>query len=133
MYALLKRNLEYSMMHSELWCHALHNIIVSLLAIQRNKVANEWLIHNSTTRTLLLKERTIIRTQIYESQSFSKNKEQTWDQLLRWESESMRISIIDSQRLWIYQEFKSHTIFDVSSTIKVQVTYNLEKSCINCM
>ncbi len=141
---LLKENLEYSMMHSELWCHASHNIIISLLVIQRNKVANERLFYNSTTRTLLLRKRIIVRTQIYENLSSSKNKEQTQElffsaitdfsnenlslreslsSILR-DTEPTRISTVDSQRLWIYQEFKSHTIFDVSS---IQVTYNLEK------
>ncbi len=48
-------------------CHASHDVITLLLAI----------IHNSTTRTLLLKEKMIVRIQIYKSQSFSENKEQT--------------------------------------------------------
>jgi len=48
-------------------CHASHDVITLLLAI----------IHNSTTRTLLLKEKIIVRIQIYKSQSFSENKEQT--------------------------------------------------------
>ncbi len=104
--------------------HVLHDIIALLLAI----------FHNSTTRTLLLKERIIVRTQIYENQSSLKNKEQTWElffniiinfsdkNLSLWE-----ILIIDSQSLRVYQEFKSHTIFNVSSMIRIQVTYNLQE------
>ncbi len=105
------------------------------------------IVHNSTMRTLLLKEKIIVRTQIYENQSSSENKEQTWElffnaiidssdeNLNLWEflssilrnTESIRISIINSQRLWIYQEFKSHTIFDISSMIRIQVTYNFQE------
>ncbi len=125
------------MIHSELWCHALHDVITLLLAI----------VYNSTMRMLLLKERIIVRIQIYENQSSSKNKEQTQElffnaiinfsdeNLSLWEFlssilrniESTRISIVDSQRLWVYQKFKSHTIFDVSSMIRIQVTYNLQE------
>ncbi len=57
------------------------------------------------------------------------------------DTESMRNSTVDSQRHWVYenlyrwfsetlslQEFKLHTNLDVSSTIKVQVTYNLQET-----
>ncbi len=89
-----------------------------------------------------------VRTQIYENQSSSKNKEQTWElffnaiinlsdeNLSLWEflssilkdTEFMKTSIIDSQKLWVYQEFKSHTIFNISSMIRIQVTYNLQET-----
>ncbi len=52
---------------------------------------------------------------------------QCYHWFLRRESESMRISIVDSQSFWTYQEFKSHTTLDVSSIIRIQVTYNLWK------
>ncbi len=58
-----------------------------------------------------------------------------------WDTESTRNSTVDSQRHWVYenfyrqfsetlslQEFKSHTNFNISLTIKVQITYNLQKT-----
>ncbi len=57
-----------------------------------------------------------------------------------WDTESTRNFTVDSQRHWIYenlyrwfsetlslQEFKSHTNLDISSMIRVQVTYDLQE------
>ena len=63
--------------------------------------------------------------------------------LILKDTESMRNFTVDSQRHWVYknlyhqfsealslQEFKSHTNLNVSSMIRIQVTYNLEKLCV---
>ena len=57
-----------------------------------------------------------------------------------WSTESIRNFTVDSQRLWVYenlyhwfsetlklQEFKSHTNLDISSIIRIQVTYDLQE------
>ena len=57
------------------------------------------------------------------------------------DTEFMRNSTVNSQKHWVYenlyhwfsktlslQEFKSHTNLDISSTIRIQVTYDLQKT-----
>ncbi len=74
-------------------------------------------------RMLLLRREIIVRTQIYENQSSSENKEQTWELffniIIEFSDENLslqetllsilkdikstRISIADSQKLWVYK------------------------------
>ncbi len=61
---------------------------------------------NSTMRTLLLKEKIIVRIQIYESQSSSENKEQTWELFFNTiiEFSDENLSLWES-RHWVYKRF----------------------------
>ncbi len=106
MLMLLKENLKNTMMHSE--SDVMHCM-------------KKW--SNSTTRMLLLREKIVVRTQIYESQSSSENREQTrelfFNAIIKFSNENLslreillsilrsikstRIFIINFQRLWIYK------------------------------
>ncbi len=87
MLTLSKENLENTMMHSE--SDVMHCM-------------KKW--SNSTTRTLLLKKEIIVRTQIYENQSFSENKEQTWklffNAIIEFSDENL--SLWESKH-WVYE------------------------------
>ncbi len=81
--------------------HVLHDVIALLLAI----------FHNSITRTLLLKERIIVRTQIYENQSSLKNKEQTWELffniIINFSDENLSLWEFLSSILRVFESIKS--------------------------
>ncbi len=88
--------------------HVLHDIITLLLAI----------FHNSTTRTLLLKERIIVRTQIYENQSSLKNKEQTWELffniIINFSDENLSLWEFLSSILRVFESIKSSSYIQSS-------------------
>ncbi len=88
--------------------HVLHDIIALLLAI----------FHNSTTRTLLLKERIIVRTQIYENQSSLKNKEQTWELffniIINFSDENLSLWEFLSSILRVFESIKSSSYIQSS-------------------
>ncbi len=106
MLVLSKENFENTMMHSK--SDVMHHM-------------KKW--SNSTMRMLLLRREIIVRTQIYENQSSSENKEQTWELffniIIEFSDENLslqetllsilkdikstRISIADSQKLWVYK------------------------------
>ncbi len=119
MLMLLKKNLENTIMHSKF--DVMHCM-------------KKW--SNSTTRTLLLKEKIIVRTQIYESQNSSENKEQTWKLFLNAiiEFSNENLSLWESKH-WVYEklycrfsetsslrEFLSSILRNSEST-RVQVAY----------